>query len=118
MCPLCWMTAFASISMFVAISGAFIAIGDRVSIRLAGLLAALSVARGLHVAGVSPPVVSLVGCLLAARVVWVVAASPQRILWGELWLRAKARAGKNCPTKKALDEREAADSTNTHAAST
>ncbi|MBA4107778.1 MAG: hypothetical protein C0485_18750 [Pirellula sp.] len=112
------MTAFASISMFVAISGAFIAIGDRLSIRLAGLLLALSVVRGLHVAGVSPPVISLIGCLLAARVVWVVAASPQRILWGELWLRAKARAGKTCPTKSAIGERESADSTSTRAAST
>jgi len=116
MCPLCWMTAFASISMFVAVSGAFVAIGDRVSIRLAGLLAALSVAHGLHVAGVSPHVISLVGCLLGARVVWVVAASPQRILWGELWLRAKARAGKTCPAKTTREERESADS-RSHAAS-
>ncbi len=103
MCPICWMTAFASISMFVAISGALIAMGDRGSIRLAGLLAALSVARGLHIADVSPQVISLVSCLLAARVVWVVTASPQRIIWRELWMRARERAAQICPTRETLD---------------
>lgn len=106
MCPVCWMTAFASISMFVAISGAMIAMHDRCSLGIAALLGVLNAASGLQLIDSAPQLMTLVGCLLVARVVWVVAAGPQRILWDELWGRAKTRAASLCPARSSLPQKD------------
>ena len=106
MCPVCWMTAFASISMFVAISGAVIAMRDRCSLGIAAILGALSATSALQPTGFAPQLMAIVGCLLAARVAWVVAAGPNRILWDELWVRAKVRAASLCPAKKMIAQKD------------
>lgn len=106
MCPVCWMTAFASISIFVAMAGAVVAMRDRWSLGIAALLGALSAARALQLADDAPQLITLVGFLLATRITWVVAAGPNRIAWGELWVRAKARAASLCPARRSLAQQD------------
>ncbi len=99
MCPICWMTAFTSVSILVAVSGALIAARDRASVVLAALLASMGVARGLDAASPSLEAISFVGVALTARVLWTVAWGPKRMSWREIWRRAKGHADLACPAK-------------------
>jgi hypothetical protein len=115
MCPFCWMSAIASVSGLITVSGSIAAAGDRIALGLGALLALLGAARGFDVLGISPLVISLVTSLFAARVLWTVSVSPQRIIWRELWVQSKSRAAQSCPTKAVRSTEESQQQTSSNA---
>jgi len=97
MCPICWTTALASLSMLVIVSALATVGSDAWS--LLGILC-LATLTGLHRASIVASawwIFALLIALVTIRVVWIMTRQPQRILAVQLWKRSQLVAKRRCP---------------------
>jgi hypothetical protein len=100
-CPICWVTALASVSMLLALSALLVAATDRWTLAAATVLGATSVMHRAGIGLVPWWLFALMTGIAVCRVAFLLVFNRERLLFVKAWGHACQIAARRCPKREA-----------------